>query len=315
MGAMKALVTGGAGFIGSHIVDRLLREGHEVVVYDNFSSGRRENIAHLEGHKSVAVIEGDVRDAPQLDYRMAGCQVVFHEAAIVSVPYSVEHPQETHDVNIQGTLNVLLAAKKNAVRRVVFACSAAVYGEDPELPKKESMRPLPISPYGVEKITGEMYLQTWAKLFAVETVSLRYFNVFGPRQDPKSPYSGVISVFVSRALEGKPVTVFGDGKQSRDFVYVDNVVDANLRAATMPGVSGLAFNVGCGQRTTLLELLAMLGRIVGRDLTPTLAAPRAGDIKDSLADIALARTMLGYAPEVGVEEGLRRLVDHVKKTG
>ncbi len=310
---MKALVTGGAGFIGSHIAERLVREGHQVVVYDNFSSGRRENLATLEG--KVEIVEGDVRDAPQLDYRMAGCDVVFHEAAVVSVPYSVEHPQETHDVNIQGTLNVLIAAKKQKVKRVVFACSAAVYGEDPELPKKESMRPLPISPYGVEKITGEMYLQTWAKLYGVETVSLRYFNVFGPRQDPRSPYSGVISVFVARALEGKTATVFGDGSQSRDFVYVGNVVDANLRAATVPGVSGRAYNVGCGTRTTLLELLAAIGKIVGRDLTPTHAPVRVGDIKDSLADISLARKELGYAPEVGVEEGLRRLMDHLKKAG
>jgi UDP-glucose 4-epimerase len=307
---MKALVTGGAGFIGSHIAERLLRDGHQVVIYDNFSSGRRENLATLED--KVEVVEADVRDAPQLDYRMAGCDVVFHEAAVVSVPYSVEHPQETHDVNIQGTLNVLLAAKKNGVKRVVFACSAAVYGEDPELPKKESMRPLPISPYGVEKMTGEMYLQTWAKLYGVETVSLRYFNVFGPRQDPRSPYSGVISVFVARALEGQTPMVFGDGLQSRDFVYVGNVVDANLRAATVAGVSGRAYNVGCGERTTLLELLAMLGRIVGRDLTPTHGPVRAGDIKDSLADISLARAELGYAPEVGVEEGLRRLIDHVR---
>ena len=307
---MKALVTGGAGFIGSHIAERLVADGHQVVVYDNFSSGHRENLATLED--KVEIIEGDVRDAPQLDYRMAGCDVVFHEAAVVSVPYSVEHPQETHDVNIQGTLNVLLAAKRHGVKRVVFACSAAVYGEDPELPKRESLRPLPISPYGVEKITGEMYLQTWAKLYGVETVSLRYFNVFGPRQDPRSPYSGVISVFVARALEGETPMVFGDGSQSRDFVYIGNVVDANIRAATVPGVSGRAYNVGCGQRTTLLELLGMLGRIVGRDLTPTHGPVRAGDIKDSLADISLARAELGYAPAVGVEDGLRRLVDHVR---
>ena len=309
---MKALVTGGAGFIGSHIAERLVREGHQVVVYDNFTSGRRDNLATLED--KVEIVEADVRDAPRLDYHAAGCDVIFHEAAVVSVPYSVEHPQETHDVNIQGTLNVLLAAKRQQVKRVVFACSAAVYGEDPELPKKESMRPLPISPYGVEKITGEMYLQTWAKLYGVETVSLRYFNVFGPRQDPRSPYSGVISVFVARALEGQTPTVFGDGSQSRDFVYVGNVVDANMRAATVPGVSGRAYNVGCGERTTLLELLGTLGRIVGKDLTPTHAPVRAGDIKDSLADISLARAELGYAPEVGVEEGLRRLIDHVRKT-
>ena len=307
---MKALVTGGAGFIGSHIAERLVREGHTAVVYDNLSSGKRENLAAFAD--KVELIEADVRDAPQLDYRMAGCDVVFHQAAVVSVPYSVEHPQETHDVNIQGTLNVLLSAKRHKVKRVVFACSAAVYGEDPQLPKIETMRPAPISPYGVEKMCGEMYLMAWAALYGVETVSLRYFNVFGPRQDPKSPYSGVISVFVDRALSQQTPTVFGDGEQSRDFVYVANVVDANFRAATTPGASGRAYNVGCGQRTTLNQLLAMIGRIVGRDMTPTYAAPRAGDIRDSLADISRAKKELGYAPAICVEEGLRRLIEHVK---
>ncbi len=307
---MKALVTGGAGFIGSHIAERLVREGHTVVLYDNLSSGKLENFASFAD--KVDFIEADVRDAPQLDFRVAGCDVVFHEAAVVSVPYSVEHPQETHDVNIQGTLNVLLAAKRHRVKRVVFACSAAVYGEDPELPKTESMAPVPISPYGVEKICGEMYLQAWAKLYGVETVSLRYFNVFGERQDPSSAYSGVISVFVDRALKGTTPTVFGDGTQCRDFVYVANVVDANIRAATAPGVSGRAYNIGCGTRTTLNGLLAMIGRVVGREIAPTYAPPRAGDIKESVADISRARRELGYEPTIGVEEGLARLIRHIK---
>jgi UDP-glucose 4-epimerase len=312
---MKALVTGGAGFIGSHIAERLVREGHEVVLYDNLSSGRRENFAHFAD--LVTFAHADVRDAPQLDYHLgvAGCDVLFHQAAVVSVPYSVEHPQETHDVNIQGTLNVLHAAKRRGVKRVVFACSAAVYGEEPTLPKGEDMAPAPISPYGVEKMCGEMYMKAWSSLYGVETVSLRYFNVFGPRQDPRSPYSGVISVFVDRALKGTQPTVFGDGTQSRDFVFVANVVDANLCAATRQGVSGRAFNVACGKRTTLNELLAILGRIVGRDLTPVYAAPRAGDIKDSVADITRARELLGYDPRVGVEEGLRILVDHERAAG
>jgi UDP-glucose 4-epimerase len=308
---MKALVTGGAGFIGSHIAERLVAGGHRVVVYDNFSSGKRENVAPFAS--KLEVIEADVRDAPQLDDYADGCDVIFHQAAIVSVPYSVEHPQETHDVNIQGTLNVLQAAKRRGVKRVVFACSAAVYGEDPELPKCETMAQAPISPYGVEKATGEMYLMAWNKLFGVETVSLRYFNVFGPRQDPSSPYSGVISIFTSRALEGKDVTIFGDGKQSRDFVFVDNVVDANLLAATKPGIGGRAYNVGCGKKTTLLELLGAIARIVGRDIHPIHAAPRAGDIAESLADITRIRTELGYEPKVGVEEGLKRLIDSLRQ--
>ncbi len=307
---MKVLVTGGAGFIGSHIVERLVKDGHEVVAYDNLSSGKRENLAHI-GPK-VELIEADVRDAPQLDYYMAGCDVVFHEAAVVSVPYSVEHPQETHDVNIQGTLNVLLAAKRRGVKRVVFACSAAVYGDDPEMPKRESMRAAPMSPYGVEKMTGEHYLGVWNLLYGVETVSLRYFNVFGERQDPKSPYSGVISIFVDRALKGEPVTIYGDGGQSRDFVYVGNVVDANIRAALTPGIGGRAYNVACGKSTTLLELLDTIEGIVGSKIGRTFAPPRAGDIRESVADVTRIREDLGYDPKVGVEEGLRRLVEQVR---
>jgi UDP-glucose 4-epimerase len=305
---MKVLVTGGAGFIGSHIAERLVGEGHEVILYDNLSSGRRENFAGFAD--KAKFIEADVRDAPQLDFSVSGCDVVFHQAAVVSVPYSVEHPQETHDVNIQGTLNVLVAAKRRGVKRVVFACSAAVYGEDPELPKRENMSPEPISPYGVEKMCGELYMKAWARLYGVETVCLRYFNVFGPRQDPSSPYSGVISVFVDRALNRTVPTVFGDGEQSRDFVYVANVVDANVSAATRAGVAGRAYNVACGKRTTLNELLAMLGKIAGHDLTPQYATARAGDIRDSVADISRARAELGYEPRIGVEEGLRRLVEH-----
>jgi UDP-glucose 4-epimerase len=238
--------------------------------------------------------------------------VIFHEAAVVSVPYSVEHPQETHDVNIQGTINVLQAAKKRGVKRVVFACSAAVYGDDPEMPKRETMRPQPMAPYGIEKITSEYYLSVWHQLYGVETVSLRYFNVFGERQDPASAYSGVISIFVDRALKGSGVTIFGDGGQYRDFVYVGNVVDANIRAATTPGIGGRAYNVGCGQKTTLLELLDTIERIVGSKVERKLAPPRAGDIRESLADISKIVSELGYEPKVGVEEGLGRLIGYVK---
>ena len=305
---MRVLVTGGAGFIGSHIAERLVREGNEVRVVDNFSSGHRENLAGFADQ--VELVEGDIRDAALLERLSLGCELVYHEAAVVSVPYSVEHPQETHDVNIQGTLNVLQAARRGKVRRVVFACSAAVYGEEPELPKREAMAPLPIAPYGVEKITGEYYLGVFNKLYGVETVSLRYFNVFGPRQDPRSPYSGVISIFVDRVLKGVTPRVFGDGQQCRDFVFVANVVDANLLAGRAASAAGRCYNIGCGQRTTLNDLLRILGRLTGQEVHPEYDEARAGDIRESVADISRARRELGYEPVISVEEGLRQLLDH-----
>jgi UDP-glucose 4-epimerase len=310
---MKALVIGGAGFIGSHLAERLTREGHHVRVFDNLSTGKRDNLAAIGD--DVELVVADVRHTERLRQEMRGCEVVFHQAAIVSVPYSIEHPDETLDVNLRGTLNVLEAAKSAGVRRVVMASSAAVYGEDPELPKRETMLPSPISPYGLEKLASEHYLAIWAKLFGVETVALRYFNVFGPRQDPSSAYSGVISIFVDRILRGDGVTIFGDGEQFRDFVYVANVVEANVLAATSArgAGAGRVYNVGCGERTSLNELAAMLGRICGRDVRPRHAEPRAGDIRESLADISLARRELGYEPRIGVEEGLRALVASVKR--
>ncbi|MBI2894505.1 MAG: SDR family oxidoreductase [Deltaproteobacteria bacterium] len=308
---MRALVTGGAGFIGSHIAERLVRTGHAVRVLDDLSAGKRANLAAVAG--DVELVVADVRDAARVDELARDCDVIFHEAAIVSVPYSVEHPIQTNGVNVIGTLNVLEAARKQGVRRVVFACSAAVYGEDPAQPKTESMLPSPVSPYGVEKLASEHYLAAWSRLFGLETVSLRYFNVFGPRQDPSSPYSGVISIFVSRFLAGQPVTIFGDGEQYRDFVYVDNVVDANLAAATRDGISGRAFNVGCGRRTTLNQLVAILGHITGRAVLPRHEAPRAGDIRESLADISRARRELAYEPRIDVDEGLARLVEDVRR--
>jgi UDP-glucose 4-epimerase len=309
---MKALVTGGAGFIGSHITERLVREGHDVTVLDNFSTGKQENLLHLQGR--VDVVEGDVRDLPRLDYLLGNSKVdvIFHQAAIVSVPYSVEHPQETHDVNLQGTLNVLLTARRRGVGRVVFAGSAAVYGDDPELPKRESMRATPTAPYGVEKLASELYLAACGKLYGVETVTLRYFNVFGPRQDPSSPYSGVISLFVNRALRGEKITIFGDGKQSRDFVFIDDVVEANMRAATVPGISGKTFNVAAGKETTLEELVNMLERVIGKPVERAYAERRSGDIYKSLADISTTERELGYEPRVTVEGGLSRLVAHLR---
>ncbi len=273
---------------------------------DNLTTGKRENLAPVAG--DVELIVGDVRDLEATRRASQGVELVFHEAAIVSVPYSVEHPEETLAVNLTGTLNVLLAARDAGARRLIFACSAAVYGEDLELPKKESMKPAPVSPYGVEKIGGEQYLHVFSRLFGLETVSLRYFNVFGPRQDPSSPYSGVISIFADRILGGRPITIFGNGLQTRDFVYVDNVVDANLLAAAREGVSGRAYNIACGARTTLLELAEQMGEVSGRSVSIAHAPPRPGDVQDSFADISLAREELGYAPLVPVKEGLGRLL-------
>ncbi len=305
---MKVLVTGGAGFIGSHLVARLLREGHSVRVLDNLTSGKRENLAECAG--DVELLVGDVRDEAACARAAEGVELVFHEAAIVSVPYSVEHPRETHAVNVLGTLNVALAARDAGARRLVFACSAAVYGEDPELPKHEGMRPMPVSPYGVEKITGEQYLHTFSAVYGLETVSLRYFNVFGPRQDPTSAYSGVISIFADRILRDLELRVHGDGLQTRDFVFVDNVVDANMLAANAPKAtaSGRAYNVACGQSTTLLELAALLGEVSGRSPRVTHGEARVGDVRDSVADIGRARRDLGYAPRVSVRDGLAALV-------
>jgi len=303
---VRALVTGGAGFIGSHLVTRLLHEGYSVRVLDDLSTGKRDNLAHVAS--DVDLVVGDVRNSALVDEVASGCEVIFHEAAIVSVPASIDDPQKSHDVNIQGTLNVLVAARKRNTRRVVFACSAAIYGEDPALPKHEMMHRSPISPYGIEKMAGEQYLLAWPRLYGVEGVSLRYFNVFGPRQDPRSPYSGVISIFADRTLAGREVTIYGDGQQTRDFVFVDDVVQANILAATKPLASGRAYNVARGERTTLLELLGMVANIVGREVVPEHAPPRSGDIRHSFADITRARTELGYEPSVPVEEGLRRMI-------
>ena len=303
---MRVLVTGGAGFIGSHLTDRLVADGHDVRVLDSFRSGHRENLVGVAGR--IQLIEDDVRDAAAVERASESCEVVFHEAAVVSVPYSVEHPQETHDVNIQGTLNVLAAARRNGVRRVVFASSAAIYGEEPTLPKVESMVPLPISPYGVEKLTSEHYLRTFSHLYGLETVALRYFNVFGTRQDPSSPYSGVISVFVKRLLAGEPVIIYGDGNQSRDFVNVADVVQANILAAMTSHVSGRVYNVARGERTTLSDLAEVLGLAMGSKVPPSRTTERPGDIRHSLADISLIRKELGYAPVVSLADGLAQLV-------
>lgn len=301
---MHYLVTGGAGFIGSHITDELVRRGHSVAVLDDFSTGQEANLAGARG--KVELVRGSITDPAALAAACRGADYVIHLAARTSVPRSVKDPVETNRVNIDGTLSVLVAACDAGVKRVVFAASSSAYGESPTLPKTETMTPAPISPYGVSKYVGELYAQVFGRCYGLENVSLRYFNVFGPRQDPGSAYSGVLSRFIIALLEGAPPVVYGDGEQSRDFTYVDNVVDATLRACEAPGVTGMVFNAGTGGRFTLNHTLALLGKISGRQVPAQYDPPRTGDIRDSQADISSARQHLGYEPKVGFEEGLRR---------
>ena len=301
---MRYLVTGGAGFIGSNTVDELVRRDHSVVVLDDISAGKEENLSQVAGE--IEFIRGSITDLEAVRAACRGVDYVLHLAARTSVPRSVKDPLETNRVNVDGTLNVLVAARDAKVRRVVFAGSSAVYGETPTLPKVETMMPVPISPYGVSKLVGETYARAFGRVYGLENVSLRYFNVFGPRQDPSSPYSGVLSRFITALLDGAQPVVFGDGEQSRDFTYVDNVVEANLLACEAAKASGTAINVGTGSRFTLNHTLKLLEKIAGRPAKPKYDPPREGDIRDSQADIELARTLLGYSPRVGFEEGLRR---------
>lgn len=307
--AKQYLVTGGCGFIGSHLAEALVRGGARVRVLDNLSSGRRENLDAVRG--DIELVEADVRDADAVRRAAAGIDGIFHEAALVSVFDSVQRPRDNHDINSTGTLNVLLAAREAGVRRVVFASTAAVYGNDPELPKRETMRPSPESPYAVAKLSGEHYLRLFHTLYGLETVSLRYFNVFGPRQDPRSPYSGVVSRFVECVRSGRPPVVFGDGLQSRDFVFVRDVVQANLLAMESATAGrGDVCNVASGRTASLLDLLAALASLTGRDLAPVFEPARAGDIRHSSAAIEKAVTGLGYRPAYGLEKGLRELLVH-----
>ncbi len=301
---MRYLVTGGAGFIGSNTVDELVRRGHSVVVLDDLSAGKEENLSQVAG--KIGLIRGSITDLETVRAACRGTDYVLHLAARTSVPRSVKDPLETNRVNVDGTLNVLVAARDAQVRRVVFAGSSSVYGETPTLPKVETMMPEPISPYGVSKLVGEIYARAFGRAYRLENVSLRYFNVFGPRQDPNSPYSGVLSRFITALLDGAQPLVFGDGEQSRDFTYVDNVVEANLLACEAVKASGTAINVGTGGRFTLNHTLKLLEKIAGRPAKPKYDPPREGDIRDSQADIELARTVLGYSPRVDFEEGLRR---------
>jgi len=301
---MRYVVTGGAGFIGSNTVDELVRRGESVVVLDDLSAGKEDNLA--ESRNKISFIKGSINDIEAIRRSMHEADYVIHLAARTSVPRSVKDPLETNRVNIDGTLNVLLAARDAKVKRVVLAASSSAYGETPTLPKVETMQPEPISPYGVSKYVGELYAQMFGRVYGLQNVSLRYFNVFGPRQDPSSPYSGVLSKFCTAFLEGTEPVVYGDGEQTRDFTYIDNVVQANLLACEAPAANGKVFNVGTGERISLNQVLELLRGISGNKLEAKYDPPREGDIRDSQADIALARESLGYEPTVNFAEGLQR---------
>lgn len=300
---MRYLVTGGAGFIGSNIVDELVRRGQQVVVLDDLSSGKEENLAAVRDKINLRI--GSITDLAALQSACAGADYVIHLAARTSVPRSVANPVETNHVNIDGTLNVLVAARDAKVRRLVFAASSSAYGETPELPKREFMSSAPISPYGVTKLAGELYAQVFGRAYGLENISLRYFNVFGPRQDPTSQYSGVLSRFMLAVIRGESPVVYGDGEQSRDFTYIANVVDLTLRACEAPGSSGMVINGGTGARITLNEVLKLLEKITDKKIQAKYDPPRTGDIKDSQADISRARDLLGYRPIVDFEQGLK----------
>jgi nucleoside-diphosphate-sugar epimerase len=322
------LVTGGAGFIGSHLVEELLRRGEIVRVVDNLSTGKWQNLDAAvatalrtsgrtrgggnggdNGFQSVDFVEGDLANVDVARAAVDGIEVVLHQAAVPSVPRSIDEPIRSHQSNIDATFNVLVAARDAKVRRVVFAGSSSQYGDTPTLPKHEDMPVNPLSPYALQKVVGEQYLQQFTRHYGLETVSIRYFNVFGPRQDPSSPYSGVISLFVRALLDGRQPIIYGDGEQTRDFTYVANVVDGVLRAAETPAISGEIINVATGGRTSLNALLAVLQRLIGTNVTPLYGPPRKGDVRDSQADISKAERLLAYRTIVDLEEGLRRTVD------
>ncbi len=307
---MRYLVTGGAGFIGSNIVDELVRRGHSVVVLDNLSTGKESNLASVRD--KIELSTGSITDLAAVQAACRGAEYVIHLAARTSVPRSVEDPLGTNHTNVDGTLNVLVAARDAKVRRFVLAASSSAYGETPTLPKAETMQPDPISPYGVTKYVGELYAQVFERVYGLETASLRYFNVFGPRQDPTSQYSGVLSRFMLAVIEGKPPVIYGDGEQSRDFTFVENIVDESLRACEAGGASGKVFNGGTGVRVTLNEVLRQLEKITGKKIQAKYEPARSGDILHSQADISLARTILGYEPRVLFEEGLKRTWDWYK---
>jgi nucleoside-diphosphate-sugar epimerase len=301
---MRYLVTGGAGFIGSNTVDELVCRGHSVVVLDDLSTGKEENLAEVRS--KITFVKGSITDLEAVQKAIHQADQVIHLAARTSVPRSVKDPLETNRINVEGTLNVLVAARDNKVKRLVFAASSSAYGETPTLPKVESMQADPISPYGVSKYVGELYASVFGRCYGLETVGLRYFNIFGPHQDPDSPYSGVLSRFALAFLSDEKPVVYGDGEQTRDFTFVENAVQANLLACDAPGAAGQIFNIGTGSRISLNQTLELLRAISGKSLQAQHEPPREGDIRDSQADISKAREMLGYEPTVRFQEGLER---------
>lgn len=307
----RFLVTGGAGFIGSHIAEALVRRGDRVRVLDNLSTGRRGNLTAIGD--DIEFIEGDIADAAAVAEAVRGVEVVYHQAALASVPRSIEQPLETNLACVTGTVTVLDRARRAGVRRVVYAASSSCYGDQPFVAKRETDPPSPLSPYAAAKLAGELYCQAFQHAYGMETVSIRYFNVFGPRQDPDSPYSAVIPLFITRMLAGEAPVVYGDGGQSRDFTYVENVVAGNLLAADAPAAAGRTINVANGRSTTLVRLITELNRLLGTGLAARHEPPRAGDVRESLADITLARALLGYEPRVGFEEGLRRSIEYYRE--
>ena len=305
---MKVLVTGGGGFIGSNLARALVERGDDVRVLDNFSTGARANLAELSN--DVEVAEGELRSYERVHAATRGVEIVFHQGALPSVPRSVQDPLTTSAVNVEGTLNVLLAARDEGVRRVVCASSSSVYGNSGELPRFETAHPDPISPYGVSKLAAERYCVSFSRVYPLETVALRYFNVFGPGQDPTSQYAAVVPRFITAIADGRPVEVYGDGEQRRDFTYVENVVDANLAAATAERVSGAVLNVATGRPTTVNELAETIGSLLGRTVERDEQPERTGDVRDSWADITRARELLGWEPRTGLEEGLRLTAEY-----
>jgi len=310
----NVLVTGGAGFIGSNLTEALLQRGHSVRVLDDFSTGKRENLIFNKIYPSLEIVEGDISDLNTCQKTIKGIEYVFHQAALPSVQRSVEDPKTSHAVNAEGTLNVLLAAKEEGIKRLIYASSSSIYGDTPTLPKHEGMPSDPLSPYALQKYIGEQYCRLFYQLYGLETVSLRYFNIFGPKQDPNSIYSAVIPKFIDALLHDRPPIIFGDGEQSRDFTYIENVVQANLLAMSAEHVQGEAVNIACGKRSSLNELLNVLKRILESKLPPVYQEPRQGDVRHSLADIHKGKEIINYEPTVGVEMGLEKTVDFFRKT-
>jgi nucleoside-diphosphate-sugar epimerase len=309
----RYLVTGGAGFIGSNIAEELVRLGEEVVVFDNLSTGHEGNIEHIR--QDITFVKGDIRNASEVRMALEGVDYVLHQAALASVPRSIDDPLLVNEVNVGGTLTVLDESRHASVKCVVYAASSSAYGDSEVLPKREDMLPAPLSPYAVSKLVGEHYCSVYSKVYGLPTISIRYFNVFGPRQDPASQYAAVIPIFISHLLDGKAPTIYGDGEQSRDFTYVGNIVKANIMAAQSDKAAGQFVNVACGGRFTLNELYGMLCELIGVSIDPVYSDQRQGDVKHSHADISMAEELLGYSVETDFEEGLKRTVEWYRQSG